>query len=124
MPKGKTVIPVWLMCIGMAVWVSKASSHNKAGSITPHSALGITTLHDPSNDTGEIFTQAELQKAGQVVGPRIYSTGTILYGAKGNFSALVNSLDDALTHLKRMKAAGAISVKVITSLVVNSVSKF
>jgi imidazolonepropionase-like amidohydrolase len=46
-----------------------------------------------------------------VVGPRIFSTGTILYGAKGWLAAKVDGLDDALTHLKRMRAAGAISVK-------------
>ena len=74
-------------------------------------AFGVTTLHDPSNNTAAILTQSEMQLAGIVVGPRIYSTGTILYGAKGNFAAVINSLDDALTHLKRLKAAGAISVK-------------
>jgi hypothetical protein len=45
-------------------------------------AFGVTTLHDPSNDTSEIFTHSEMQRAGAVVGPRIFSTGTILYGAK------------------------------------------
>ena len=74
-------------------------------------AFGVTTIHDPSNDTSEIITQAEMQRAGTVVGPRIFSTGTILYGAKAPFTAPVGSLDDALTHLKRMKAGGAISVK-------------
>ena len=74
-------------------------------------ALGVTTIHDPSNDTSEVFTHAEMRKAGLVVGPRIFSTGTILYGAKGTYTAKVDSLDDALTHLKRMRAAGAISVK-------------
>ncbi len=74
-------------------------------------ALGVTTIHDPSNDTGTIFTHAEMRKTGLVVGPRIFSTGTILYGAKGSYTAKIDGLDDALTHLKRMRAAGAISVK-------------
>jgi len=74
-------------------------------------AFGVTTLHDPSNDTAEIFTHAEMARAGLVVAPRIFSTGTVLYGAKAPFKADINSLDDALFHLKRMKAAGAISVK-------------
>ncbi len=109
--KGKTVIPGlvdvhWHGGMGEQGIIPQQSWINYASL-----ALGVTTIHDPSNDTAEIFTQAELQKAGQIVGPRIYSTGTILYGAKGNFSAVVNNLDDALTHLKRMKAAGAISVK-------------
>ena len=74
-------------------------------------AFGVTTLHDPSNDTPTIFTVAEMQRSGRLVGPRIFSTGTILYGAKSTMSAEVNGLDDALTHLKRMKAAGAYTVK-------------
>ncbi|HEX6642544.1 MAG TPA: amidohydrolase family protein, partial [Thermoanaerobaculia bacterium] len=74
-------------------------------------ALGVTTLHDPSNDTAEIFSASEMAKAGQIVAPRIFSTGTILYGAKSPYKADINSLDDALAHLRRMKAAGAFSVK-------------
>jgi imidazolonepropionase-like amidohydrolase len=73
--------------------------------------FGVTTIHDPSNDTAEIFSSSELQKAGQIVGPRIFSTGTILYGAKSPYKAEINSLDDALSHLRRMKAVGAFSVK-------------
>ncbi|MCZ3100048.1 hypothetical protein NYZ00_19175, partial [Acinetobacter baumannii] len=58
-----------------------------------------------------VFSQAELLKAGKMVGPRLFSTGTILYGADGDFKAVVNSLDDARSHLRRMKAHGAFSVK-------------
>ena len=74
-------------------------------------AYGVTTIHDPSNDTNEIFAAAELQKSGAIVAPRIFSTGTILYGAKGDFKAEIDSKDDALSNLRRMKAAGAFSVK-------------
>ena len=73
--------------------------------------FGVTTIHDPSNDNGEIFSASEMAKAGVITGPRIFSTGTILYGAKGSFKAEINSLDDALGHLRRMKAIGAFSVK-------------
>lgn len=74
-------------------------------------AFGVTTIHDPSNDTSEFFAAAELAKAGHIVAPRLFSTGTILYGAKTSFTAEVESLDDARTHLRRMKAVGAFSVK-------------
>ncbi|OWQ92984.1 hypothetical protein CDN99_00270 [Roseateles aquatilis] len=74
-------------------------------------AFGLTTLHDPSNRTSDIYTQSEMQRTGRVVAPRIYSTGTVLYGAKADFSAVINNLEDAQTHLKRLRAAGAISVK-------------
>ena len=74
-------------------------------------AFGVTAMHDPSATTEFVFSQAELVKAGTMVGPRVYSTGTILYGADGDFKASINSLDDARSHLRRMKAQGAFSVK-------------
>lgn len=74
-------------------------------------AFGITTMHDPSATTEFVFSQAELVKAGRMVGPRVFSTGTILYGADGDFKAVINSLDDARSHLRRMQANGAFSVK-------------
>jgi imidazolonepropionase-like amidohydrolase len=74
-------------------------------------AFGVTTEHDPSNDTEEVFASSELLKAGMTVGPRLYSTGTILYGAEGNFKAIVDSLGDARSHLRRLKAVGAFTVK-------------
>jgi imidazolonepropionase-like amidohydrolase/Tol biopolymer transport system component len=108
---GKTIIPGlvdahWHGAMGEDGIVPQQSWVNYAGL-----AFGVTTVHDPSNDTGTVFTHSELQRTGQVVGPRIYSTGTILYGAKGNFAAPVNSLEEAMTHVRRLKEAGAISVK-------------
>jgi Tol biopolymer transport system component/imidazolonepropionase-like amidohydrolase len=74
-------------------------------------AFGITTIHDPSNDTQGVFSASEMVKAGTIVGPRIFSTGTIIYGAAGSFRAEIDSLEDAKFHLQRMKAVGALSVK-------------
>ncbi|WP_445775915.1 amidohydrolase family protein [Shewanella sp.] len=75
-------------------------------------SLGVTSIHDPSNDTTEIFAASEQQKAGKIVGPRIFSTGTILYGANlPGYTSHVDSLDDAKFHLERLKKVGAFSVK-------------
>ena len=74
-------------------------------------AYGVTTSHDPSANTEMVFSQAEMLKSGRMVGPRVYSTGTILYGADGDFKTVINSLDDARSALRRMKAVGAFSVK-------------
>lgn len=74
-------------------------------------AFGVTTIHDPSNDTDSIFAASELAKAGLITAPRTFSTGTILYGAAGSFKAEIDSLDDARFHLRRMKAIGAFTVK-------------
>jgi len=74
-------------------------------------AYGVTTQHDPSVNSEMAFSNAEMLKAGRMVGPRLYSTGTILYGADGDFKAPINSLDDARSTLRRTKAWGAFSVK-------------
>ena len=74
-------------------------------------AYGITTSHDPSNDTETVFTNSELIRSGRKLGPRLYSTGTILYGAETPFKAVVDTYDDALSHLRRLKAVGGFSVK-------------
>jgi len=74
-------------------------------------AFGVTTSHDPSANTETVFALSELQKTGQLVGPRLYSTGFILYGADGDFKAVINSLEDARSSIRRTKAFGAQSVK-------------
>ena len=74
-------------------------------------AYGVTTTHDPSASNQEVFGQSEMVEAGLMTGPRIFSTGYILYGADDPGRAIVNSLADARHHLKRMKALGAFSVK-------------
>ena len=74
-------------------------------------AFGVTTSHDPSVHTAAAFTLEELQKSGHLVGPRMFSTGFILYGAEGDFKAVVNNLDDARFAIARTKAFGAKSIK-------------
>ncbi len=108
---GKTVLPGlvdvhWHGGMGGDEVIPEASWVNYASL-----AFGVTTLHDPSNDTSEIFAASEMAKAGIITAPRIFSTGTILYGAKAPYKAVIDSLDDARSHLRRMKAVGAFSVK-------------
>ncbi|WP_375324841.1 amidohydrolase family protein [Flagellimonas sp. GZD32] len=74
-------------------------------------AFGVTTSHDPSANTETVFAMSELIKNGDMVGPRLFSTGIILYGADGDFKAVINNLDDARSAIRRTKAFGAKSVK-------------
>ncbi len=110
--KGKTIMP----------GIVDAHAHGDQGSdeIIPEQnwknlaglALGVTTIHDPSNDTSEVFTASEMQKSGTIVGPRIFSTGTILYGANlAGYTSQVDSLEDAKFHIERLQKVGAFSVK-------------
>ncbi|MCA9294936.1 MAG: PD40 domain-containing protein, partial [Phycisphaerales bacterium] len=109
--KGKTVVPGYCDV--------HAHGPQARDGITPEQnwihfanlAFGVTTIHDPSNQTSSVFAAAEMAKAGVITSPRTFSTGTILYGAAGAAKAEIDSLDDARFHVKRMQDVGAISVK-------------
>lgn len=72
---------------------------------------GVTTVHDPSSNTEMIFSQAEMIRSGNMTGPRIFSTGRILYGAENVQKTVINSLEDARSAIRRTQAFGATSVK-------------
>ncbi|MCJ7420760.1 amidohydrolase family protein [Sphingomicrobium astaxanthinifaciens] len=74
-------------------------------------AHGVTTVHDPSNNSYTVFAAGEYQRAGRIIAPRIFSTGTILYGATTGFTAAIDDKEDALSHLRRLRSIGAWSVK-------------
>ncbi len=74
-------------------------------------AYGVTTTHDPSSNTEMTFSLSEMIESGAMIGPRLFSTGIILYGAEGDFKAVINSLEDAESALRRTQAFGAFSVK-------------
>lgn len=75
-------------------------------------AMGVTTMHDPSSSASMIFAASERQRAGELLGPRIFSTGEVIYGAKAaGIYARIDSYEDALAHVRRIKAQGGISIK-------------
>ncbi|MCB1032874.1 MAG: amidohydrolase family protein, partial [Acidobacteria bacterium] len=76
-------------------------------------AYGVTTTYDPSAPTLDVFAQGEMVEAGKMVGPRIYSSGMVLYGGQQtDIWARVDSLEDARRQVRRMKAWGARMIKV------------
>jgi Tol biopolymer transport system component/imidazolonepropionase-like amidohydrolase len=76
-------------------------------------AYGVTTVYDPSAPSLDVFAQAEMVDAGLMIGPRVYSSGDVLYGGQqADIFAEVNDQDDARRQVKRMKAYGARMIKV------------
>ncbi len=118
-PRGAKVID----CAGKTIMPGIIDAHAHSGNfrygLSPQKqweyyanlAYGVTTMHDPSANTEMVFANSELIKSGRMVGPRLFSTGTILYGADGDFKAVINSLEDAKSALRRTAAYGAFSVK-------------
>ncbi|RFF32736.1 amidohydrolase family protein [Wenzhouxiangella sediminis] len=109
---GKTVLPGLFDAHAHGPMSSRQITPQQNWSQIANLAFGVTSIHDPSNDNAAIFSMAELQRAGKVLAPRIWSTGRILYGAIApGATAKVNSYQDAEFHVRRQKELGAISVK-------------
>ena len=126
-PRGSVTIPAGAKTIDVAgktiiPGLIDAHAHGPQGddeivpqqnwSAVQNLAMGTTTIHDPSSQASEIFVASERQQAGTLLAPRIFSTGEVVYGAKANgIYAQIDSFDDALAHVRRLKSQGGHSVK-------------
>lgn len=110
--KGKTIIPGLVDVHAHARYGTGEIVPQQNWNTNANLALGVTTTHDPSSDTTTVFAASEMAKAGLIDAPRTYSTGTILYGAMiPGYTAKIDNLEEARSHLLRLKAVGAFSVK-------------
>ena len=109
---GKTIVPGFIDAHAHGPYGVDGMTPQQNWSAQANLALGTTTIHDPSSSAMEVFSASEMQRAGLILAPRIFSTGEIIYGAKaaGAFADIGN-FDDALAHVRRLKAQGAWSVK-------------
>jgi imidazolonepropionase-like amidohydrolase/WD40 repeat protein len=110
--RGKTIIPGLIDV--------HSHMHQSAFEIIPEKkwqyvanlAYGVTTTRDPSAPSLDTFAQAEMVEAGELLGPRIYSTGYAIDGRAGMAtSTFINSIEDARHVVRRYKAYGATSLK-------------
>ena len=109
--KGKTIIPGLIDAHAHVFAEGDGIPAQSSWPLLANLAFGVTTLHDPSNDLELVFANAEMIRAGLKLGPRLYSTGRVLYGAETNFRAQMDSYEDAVSHMRRLKAVGAWSAK-------------
>ena len=109
---GKTVIPGLIDAHAHGSYGSYNLQPQQNWNQYSNLSFGVTTIHDPSNNSAEVFSMAELQRTGLTVAPRTYSVGRILYaGHAPGYKTPISNLEDAEFHVKRLKDAGAISVK-------------
>jgi len=108
---GKTLMPGLVDVHAHGPYGSGQIIPQQNWNLMAHLALGVTTVHNPASTAHLVFAAAEYARAGLILSPRIYSTGEIIYGAKNTNYSKIENLDDALAHVRRLKAQGAISVK-------------
>lgn len=106
-----TIIPGWIDM--------HAHHHGADGGLIPrrdweaavYLAYGVTTTLDPSTASESVFPMAELIRSGQVVGPRVYSSGEPLSWGGAGTRGHVDSPDEARWNVNRLVDWGAASIK-------------
>ncbi|MBR9918771.1 amidohydrolase family protein [bacterium] len=74
-------------------------------------AFGVTTNLDNSMWSHNVFPTAELIDAGEILGPRTFSTGDPLYRGDGTNQNELSSYEVAEENIERLKSFGAVSLK-------------
>jgi imidazolonepropionase-like amidohydrolase len=92
---GKTVMP-GLVDIHAHTWVAWGVHRSQVSQFLAQLAFGVTTQRDPQTSSEDALTYQDLMEIGQLIGPRLYSTGPGVFAADN-----IKSLDDARDVLKR-----------------------
>lgn len=92
---GKTILPGYVD-IHAHTWVAWGLHRNQVSQFLAQLAYGVTTQRDPQTSSEDVLTYTDLMEVGELIGPRLYSTGPGVFG-----SANIKSLDDARDILRR-----------------------
>ena len=92
---GKTIMP-GLVDVHAHTWVSWGVHRNQVSQFLAQLAFGVTTQRDPQTSSEDALTYEDLMHTGQLIGPRLYSTGPGIFSADN-----IRSLDDARDVLRR-----------------------
>jgi hypothetical protein len=92
---GKTIYP-GLVDIHAHAWVAWGVHRGQVSQFLAQLAYGVTTQRDPQTSSEDIVTYSDLMETGELIGPRLYSTGPGIFGADQ-----IKSLDDARNALRR-----------------------
>jgi Tol biopolymer transport system component len=94
--KGKTIVPGFVDTHAH-MWPTWGIHKNQVWIYAANLAYGVTTTRDPQTATTDVLTYADLVDAGEIVGPRVYSTGP----GVGYWAYNVKDLDQARDILKQ-----------------------
>jgi len=109
--RGKTIIPGWvdMHAHHHREWRGMRPKHDYE--IAMYLAYGVTTDLDPSMWSQNIFPSAELIEAGEMIGPRTFSTGDNITRGDGARSNELTTLTEAQYAVRKMVSWGATEIK-------------
>lgn len=97
--RGKTIIP-GIVDVHAHMWPPRGVQQTQVWQYLANLAHGVTTTRDPQSSTTDVFGYMDLADAGDIVGPRIYSTGPGVFAGAG-----LSDKDAAMNYIKRYKEA-------------------
>jgi Tol biopolymer transport system component/imidazolonepropionase-like amidohydrolase len=103
---GKTIMP-GLIDVHAHLRAPSDVFHERVWSYAANLAYGVTTARDPSSASNQVFPYSEMVEAGEILGPRLYSTGT----AMTTLAVKLDSLEDARHAVRRYQEQGATYLK-------------
>jgi hypothetical protein len=92
---GRTILP-GLVDIHAHTWVAWGLHRNQVSQFLAQLAYGVTTQRDPQTSSEDVLTYSDLMEIGELIGPRLYSTGPGVFSADN-----IRSLAEARDVLRR-----------------------
>jgi len=92
---GKTILPGYVD-IHAHTWVAWGVHRGQVSQFLAQLAYGVTTQRDPQTSSEDVLTYTDLMEQGDLIGPRLYSTGPGIFSADN-----ISSLDEARDVLRR-----------------------
>jgi hypothetical protein len=92
---GKTIMP-GMVDIHAHTWVAWGVHRSQVSQFLAQLAFGVTTQRDPQTSSEDALTYQDLMDTGQLIGPRLYSTGPGIFAVDN-----IRSLDEARDVLRR-----------------------
>ena len=96
---GKTIIP-GLVDVHAHMWPPRDVHQTQVWQYLANLAYGVTTTRDPQSATTDIYAYADLVETGEIIGPRIYTTGPGVFDRSG-----LDDKDATRNFIKRYKEA-------------------
>jgi Tol biopolymer transport system component len=93
---GKTIVPGYIDVHYHSMWLIPELHGKQVWQYMATMAYGVTTTRDPQTSTTDVLSYADRVESGQMVGPRIYSTGPGVF-----WTEPLTSYEDAKNALTR-----------------------
>ncbi|HCA57642.1 MAG TPA: hypothetical protein DEP46_06595, partial [Blastocatellia bacterium] len=79
---GKTIIPGFVD-VHAHMWPPRDLHQDQVWQYLANLAYGVTTTRDPQSSTTDVYAYADLVESGEILGPRVYTTGPGVFSSVG-----------------------------------------